>query len=257
LRAPQREVPPPGRPQRGVQPAVVWIGDRYLAAWTVPDISSPKIEMVELGSDGRLLTKSPKEVALSLNGNKLRNPVLAGDKNQMALAYFTQDQRVHVQLWQLNAAGPTPPQHIVLPTSDQAEPVNLKIVSRSNEFDLFWIEHGKPDGSEIKFARLTRTGELSGVKTLVVSTINIPEFDLRETTTDFKLVWLETSTKSAVVLMQHIDVTGERISHPLNLPTENYRALSACFADPDGTSLVWFAHRPGEAPSFFVASNLP
>lgn len=243
--------------QRGVQPAVVWIGDRYLAAWTVPDISSPKIEMVELGSDGRLLTKSPKEVALSLNGNKLRNPVLAGDKNQMVLAYFTQDQRVHVQLWQLNAAGPTPPQHIVLPTSEQTEPVHLKIIPRPNEFDLFWIEHGKPDGSEIKFARLTRTGELSGVKTLVVSTINIPEFDLRETATDFKLVWLETSTKSAVVLMQHIDLTGERISQPLNLPTENYRALSTCFADPDGTSLVWFAHRPGEAPSFFVASNLP
>lgn len=243
--------------QRGVQPAAVWIGDRYLAAWTVPDVNSPKIEMVELGADGRLLTKTPKEVAISLNGNKLRNPILAGDRNQTLLAYCTQDQRIHLQLWQLNQTGPTPPQHIVLPTSEQTEPVGLKIITRSNEFDLFWIENGKPNGSEIKFARLSRNGELTANQTLVVSPINIPEFDIRETPTDFKLVWLETSTRSAVLLMQHVSFEGDRVQQPLNLPIETYRPLSACFADRDGSAVVWFAHRPTEAPSFFVTSDLP
>ena len=76
--------------QKGAQPDVAWIGDRYLVVWVAPDTVSPVIEMIELGSDGKPLQTSATVIAQTEQGDKVGLPGVTSDGNQALVSWFLQ-----------------------------------------------------------------------------------------------------------------------------------------------------------------------
>jgi len=236
----QAEVMPPILISRkGAQPDVAWIGDRYVVVWVVPDMVSPAIEMIELGSDGRPLQTSATVVAQTEQGDKVGLPGVIGGGNQVLVSYFLQGGGLMTRTLKKNGNGyeALPPVEAGIAEGPFHRPIRL--LTLPDSYLACWdIAH--TEGAEIRLARLDRQGRPMDMKVLARARTPITSFDVKASADGgVILLWSEVQPGGALTFRQRFSLDGHPRGQAENVQTASSKPPAVVFGDADAKTLIW------------------
>ncbi|MEP7342469.1 MAG: anti-sigma factor [Acidobacteriota bacterium] len=224
---------------KGVQPGVTWVGDHYVAVWVAPDVTSPVVEMIELGSNGRPLQASATVVARTDQGDKVGLPGVAGGNGRVLVTYFVQSGALMARMFMKTGDTYLPSAAVEISNAEGPYHRPIRLLSVPDGYLACW-DVPKDDGAEIRLARLDREGSRLSLKTLARARAPITSFDMKPLGGgQVILLWSEVQPGGALTFTQHFSADGDPLKSPRNVFVADNKPSAVVFGDAEGTSLVW------------------
>jgi hypothetical protein len=246
----QAEVTPPILISRkGAQPDVAWIVDRYVAVWVAPDMVSPVIEMIELGSDGRPLQTLPTVIARTEQGDKVGLPGITGEGDQVLVSWFLQSGSLMTGIPRKRGIGYAALAATEAGNSEGRIHLPIRLLAVPDGYLACWdVMSG--EGAEIRLARLDRQGRRLETKALSRSPTPITSFDVKASEDrSVILLWSEVHPGGALTFRQRFSLDGVPHSQAENVETAASKPPAVVFGDADGRTLIWRnVWQPGGPP---------
>ncbi|HQR34315.1 MAG TPA: zf-HC2 domain-containing protein [Blastocatellia bacterium] len=237
---------------RGFQPAIAWAGDRYLVVWIEPDPNLPKIKMIELGSDGRPLQPEERTVAESESRNgKLGTPSVVAQDGRAMIVYSKQGGGIIARIWN-QADGLSGSAFELL--QQKGFLVNRVLLAVDGGGLTVCLDETRPEGSELRFARVSFAGEVQTKQTLVTSRMPILSFDVRVNEEGIALIWSEAALGGAQILARRFSPEGIASTRVVNVTPTEIAPLAFAFADTEGKAMIWHEAQPAQG-KFPVATR--
>lgn len=233
--------PPIAIGDRALQPAITWAGDRYLVVWIEPDNVTPKIKLLELGSDGRPLQTNSTTVAETLReGEKVGSPAIVARNGNALIVYQKQGGELMARIWSAAGLGDAP---VSIGRHEGILHTRLLTAATENAFFVCWAAKSG-EGIEISFAELGFSAQLNHKRTLARTRMPVASFDFRAANNHLTLLWAEHVAGALQVISQRFALDGQPIGKPVNVPTNSDMPSAVSFADAEGTTMFW--HQPAE-----------
>ena len=237
---------------RGFQPAIAWAGDRYLVVWIEPDPNLPKIKMIELGSDGRPLQPEDITVAESESSNgKLGTPSVVAQDGKAVIVYSKQGGAIISRIW--NQANGLSGSAVEL-LQQKGFLVNRALLAVDGEGVSLCLGETRPEGSELRFAKISFAGEVQTMQTLAASRMPILTFDFRVNEAGMALIWSEAAIGGAQIFARKFSPEGVASTRVVNVTPTEIAPLAFAFADTEGKAMIWHEAQPAQG-KFPVATR--
>ncbi|MBX7219356.1 MAG: zf-HC2 domain-containing protein [Blastocatellia bacterium] len=236
--------------EAGMNPALTWLGNRYLAVWIKPDFSAPELEGIELDKTGQPLSGQTLILARSNPGNKISHPRLATAGKKVAVTYRSESGDATVLLFD-PATGSTPV-NFLLPRSANAQIDDARVFPAGDEFLIVWSE-GTSAGSRLCGLKVGNGGISQAATPLVNSPQFIAEFTLLLEKNRFTAVWLEGTGGQKQILAQPFDNRFTPLSVSRVLVPETTRPVSFAPALANNSHVLWMgASGPNQPPQMKI-----
>lgn len=237
---------------RGFQPAIAWAGDRYLVVWIEPDPNLPKIKMIELGSDGHPLQPEDMTVAESESRNgKLGTPNVVAQDGRAMIVYSKQGGAIIARIW--NQANGLSGSAVEL-LQQKGFMVNRALLAVDGEGISLCLGETRPEGSELRFAKISFAGEVQTMQTLAASRMPILTFDFRVNEAGMALIWSEAALGGAQIFARRFSPEGVASTRVVNMTPSEIAPLAFAFADTEGKAMIWHEAQPAQG-KFPVATR--
>lgn len=228
----------------GFQPAIAWAGDRYLAVWIEPDPALPKIRMIELGKDGRPLQASAMTVAESeRETEKLGTPSIVAQTGKAMIVYQRQGGAILAKMWD-SANGLDNSQFELFRQNGWM--INRSVLSVAGNSYYLCLGENRPEGAELRVAKISFAGEVQQMQTLVVSRTQILMYDFRVFGENMAMIWSEAAPGGAQIFAQRFSLEGIPATSAIHATPSEIPPMAFAFADAEGKAMIWHEARPSE-----------
>jgi hypothetical protein len=240
--------------EHAMNPTLIWAGDRYIAAFVKPDRHEPVINVLELDSYGKPLSKE-REVVRTENFNKVGWPALAIRNNDLLIAYFTENKMLKTRLL-ANGKNNNEMRDASVKAFDESEPpARAKIIPVSSGYLIFWVA-SKADGAKLHYLILSENNEIVSTKELLTTNNQILDWQVNLTDNEIKFVWLERNLSKQQIFARNFSVSGEARNDVQAITSQENNPIGIGFFGADGSAIVWANAQQGQPDKFFI-NRLP
>lgn len=229
--------------ENGMQPSLVWSGDRYLLAYVRPSLQTPVIKLLELGPGGRALDGVEMIAAETEDLDKVGWPSLVAKGSRGALFFITESGQLQGRPL-VRATGQLEfGNRVVITRLQRRNHTPLRMLPVADGYLICWGERD-PQGTELRLARLNEQLQVQSVKTLAAGEWPISALDWRATTQGFVVVWAEERPDGPQLFTQTFQLDGTSSQQPEALHSSFPRRVGVSFGDPLGRTFVWPERQP-------------
>ncbi|MFN0121616.1 MAG: zf-HC2 domain-containing protein [Blastocatellia bacterium] len=233
---------------QGTQPALAWMGNRYMAVWTeTADPGAPRIRMGELDREGRPVAGAPTTVvAETWRGAKPGMPAVAVADDQALLVWHRQGSGLRGRLYEARQERLTGELTISAPL---LRPVARPFVTA---VETGWmLAQADTDGarSRIQLMSMGARGETIVTRTLIERAGVIRHADYGWRAGSLAVLWIEAAGGDTMVYTQRFLLDGSAQGPPRRLFSGlDAPPVLAGFADVAGANVFWLAPRDVDSP---------
>jgi hypothetical protein len=216
-----------------------------LAVWIEPDATTPRIKLLEVGSDGQPLTNEPVTIAETEQGRMVGSPGVVARRQQAMILYQVQGGTLLAKFW----AASTGLQATALRVARHRGLLVNRPLLLAND-DAYFVCWGESlqEGAEARWVQIKSQTEVSSPRTLVSSSWPITQFDATLGNHHLALLWAEAKPLVSRFWQQRFSLTGDPLRSANVLQSPQDINAAPTWGDANGDFALWPAPHRSSAP---------